>query len=116
MISLIRSVFAFVLGLALAFFGLVHSVTHYPGKSAFSGLVAALPTVGAVLFLVLGVVACLTGVGLLAWSTRHVRYRWRYVREVTSRPRYRSDYTPAYHSHPQHEMEEDAYEGNGAYR
>src|SRR4051812_18072690 len=116
MTSLIRSVFAFALGLALAFFGLVHSVTHYPGRTAFAGLVAALPTVGAVLFFALGVLACLTGAGLLAWSTRHVRYRWRYVREATSRPRYRSEYQPAYHPHPQHEIDEDAYEGNGAYR
>ena len=87
MIAIFQSVLGLLVGLALAIYGLAHTVTHYPGRPAFAELAGSMPALGAVLFFLLGIVASLVGVLLLVSSVRRLRRRWRYVREVTDRRR-----------------------------
>lgn len=110
MTQIIQSAFAFILGVALTFFGVVHAVSKFPGSAAFNQLVAGLPTLGAVLFFFLGIAAIVAGVIVLVVSFRQLRYRWGYLRELTSGRRHRHSYASS-----NGDMEEE-HEYAGAYR
>lgn len=112
MTSLLQCVFVFLLGLALTLFGLVHSYTSFPGHTAFSQLAAAFPAMGSVLLFVLCLFASVAGIFVLVWSSRRLRYQWRFLRQVTARRQPRP-----YHAsgHFNGEME-DEQEYAGAYR
>ena len=102
MTSIVQSIFAFLLGLALSLLGIVHSFSKYPGARAFAAFVAGLPSLGSVLFFVLGIVAAMAGIILLFTSVRRLRHRWHYLQRVTS-------------GRPRHEIDEEQ-EYAGAYR
>src|SRR4051812_7986856 len=109
MTAFLQSVFAFVLGLTLAFFGLVHSISKYPGSAAFSEFTALLPALGSVLFFVIGVIACLAGMVMLVISGKQLRHRWKFVRRTTDRRVHQQ------HARYRDEMYAEQYEGNGRY-
>jgi hypothetical protein len=87
MIAIFQSVLGLLVGLALAVYGIAHTVTHYPGPKAFAELAGSMPSLGAVLFFFLGILASVVGVLLLFSSVRRLRRRWRHVRQVTDRQR-----------------------------
>ena len=99
--SIFQSALSILLGLALSLYGLFHAVTRFPGHAAFSQLSGALPSLGAVLFFVLGLLAVAAGVWVLVVSVRRLLRRWRFLREVTARRGY---------------VDEDEREWAGAYR
>lgn len=100
--SIFQCVFASVMGVVLALFGVIHSVSRYPGAQVFGQLMTSLPALGSVLFFALGILAAVAGLVMLVLSQRRLRHRWRYLRAVTSR----RDLSP---------MDEER-EWNGAYR
>lgn len=108
MTSIVQSVFTLLLGIALSFFGVAHSVLRFPGSKAFSQLAAGLPALGSVLLFVLCILAAIAGVVVVVLSTMRLRLRWRYLREVTSGRRPRQ-----YHDNGEIEDEE---RWAGAYR
>jgi hypothetical protein len=84
MTSIVQAIFAFVLGLVLSLLGIVHSFSKYPGAKAFAAFIAGLPSLGSVLFFVLGIAAALAGLILLFTSVRRLRHRWHYLQRITS--------------------------------
>ena len=81
--SIVQSLVSVLLGLALAAYGLVHTVTRYPDPVVFAQVASDLPTLGAVLMFGLGVVATVAGVSVLVLSLRRLRRSWRHLRTVT---------------------------------
>jgi hypothetical protein len=84
MTSIFRSVVSLLLGLALAAYGLVHTLTRYPAPAVFDRLADDLPGIGAVLVFALGVAATLGGVLVVVLSIRRLRRGWRHLRLVTA--------------------------------
>ena len=82
MIPIIESIFALLLGIALTIFGLIHSISRYPGPAAFEQLANCTPALGAVLLFALGVVGTLSGVTVLLFSLRRLRFRWRHLHRL----------------------------------
>jgi hypothetical protein len=83
MTSIFRSVVSLLLGLALAAYGLVHTLTRYPAPAVFDRLANDLPGLGAVLVFALGVAATLGGVLVVVLSIRRLRRGWRLLRVIT---------------------------------
>jgi hypothetical protein len=73
MTCMLKSLLCCALGIALACFGVVHSVSAYPGPEPFDRLAADLPQLRAVLSFALGVLAALAGLALLILSIRRLR-------------------------------------------
>ncbi len=87
MTSLFNCVLSLLLGIALAAYGLVHSLTRYPNPTAVATLTASLPAIGSVVLFALGVVATVAGLTLLFTSSRRLRLAWRHLKRATdSRP------------------------------
>ena len=84
MTSIVQSLVSVLLGLALAAYGLVHTVTRYPDPVVFAQVASDLPTLGAVLMFGLGVVATAAGISVLVLSLRRLRRSWRHLRAVTN--------------------------------
>jgi hypothetical protein len=82
MTALLHSLFAFLLGLSLVLFGIIHTFTSLPDRTSLTQLVAALPALGSVLLFVLCLGAGVGGVLVTIWSGRRLRYCWRYLRAV----------------------------------
>jgi len=83
MTSLFNCVLSLLLGLALAAYGLVHSLTRYPNPTAIAMLTDSLPAIGLVVLFALGVIATLAGVTLLYTSVRRLRFAWRHLKRAT---------------------------------
>jgi hypothetical protein len=86
MTSIFRSAVSLLLGLALAAYGLVHTMTRYPPPAVFDRLAGDLPSLAAVLVFALGVAATLGGVLVVVLSLRRLRRGWRHLRAVTAAP------------------------------
>jgi hypothetical protein len=81
--AIFQSIFAVVMGLALFIYGIIHSVTRYPGSLLFSRLMESLPVVWAVGLFLIGIIVTLAGVALLLFSLRRLRRNWRALRMLT---------------------------------
>ena len=90
--SLFRSVLSFVAGLAMAGFGLLRSITTYPGQDAFTRFATALPTVTAVASFALAVLAALAGLLLLLPTLLRLRRHQPRQPQPVTLPASRSDY------------------------
>ena len=77
MTQLLRPIASLLVGLALAVYGAIHTVSGYPGGEAFAELAAHLPAVGSVLVFLLAVTAFGGGVVLIVTGIRTLRFRWR---------------------------------------
>jgi hypothetical protein len=73
--SAVRPIAFFVLGFALAAFGLFHSVNGYPAPGVFDRFADELPTVTAVASFAVGILAALVGLALLVPSIIRLRVR-----------------------------------------
>jgi len=85
MIPFVESILSLLLGVALAVIGLIHSLSRYPGPGPFQQLAADASALGAVLLFAIGIVAALGGLAVLIFSIRRLRFRWRYLRQLTGR-------------------------------
>jgi len=83
MIPIVESIFYLLLGLALAVFGLIQTLSRYPGPVAFEQLAADATALGAVLLFAIGLIAALGGVAVLLLSIRRLRFRWQYLRQLS---------------------------------
>ncbi len=72
----------FLVGLALAVYGLIHSATHVPGSDQLHVFYAALPSVGAVMIFFLGVIAVAGGLSMLANGVHGLRKRRRQLNRI----------------------------------
>ena len=88
MIPIVESIFSLLLGLALAVFGLIQTLSRYPGPAPFEQLAADATALGAVLFFAIGLLAAIGGVAVLIFSMRRLRLRWRYLRQLDGRRSY----------------------------
>jgi hypothetical protein len=88
MTPIVQPIVSLLVGLALSFYGVAHSVARYPGTAAFARLADVLPSLGAVLLFALGLLAALAGLVLLVRSARLLRTRWRQLAALTARQRY----------------------------
>lgn len=88
MSAILQPFLSIVVGLALACYGLIFSITRYPGQAAFDQLASDLPTLGAVLFFISGVAAVLVGLVVLVLSVRRLRARWRHLAVLTNQRAY----------------------------
>lgn len=95
MSTLFQPVVTLLIGVAMSIYGLIHSITRFPGPEAFLNLMANMPAVMSVLFFVLGVLAFVAGVVLIVLGVRNMRRRWRQfgriARHVESQPQYQQD-------------------------
>ena len=87
MIQFIQPLLSAIVGLMLAIYGVVHTITRYPGASSFAQFWASLPGVMAVAVFFIGVVAVIAGVLLLVSGFRGVRRRWRQIQVAYGRRR-----------------------------
>ena len=78
MTSLFQLFAAVLIGLVLAIYGLLHATHGYPDPGTWSRMAAAMPTLGAVSFFVLGVAIAITGLLLAVFSGRRLRRRWQH--------------------------------------
>lgn len=101
MTSIIQCIFISLIGIALSLFGVIHTVSSYPGSNTFHQFAVCLPALGSVLFFFLCILAAVAGVFVLIWSVRRLRYRWQFLRTVTAR-----------HSESPH-LHRGGYHGNG---
>ena len=83
MIPIVESIFSLLLGLALAVFGLIQTLSRYPGPGPFEQLAADATALNAVLLFAVGLIAALGGLAVLIFSIRRLRFRWRYLRHLT---------------------------------
>lgn len=83
MTSLFNCILSLLLGVALAAYGLVHSLTRYPAPTAIATLAGSLPAIGSVVLFALGVLATVAGLILLFTSARRLRLVWRHLRRAT---------------------------------
>lgn len=81
-----QPVFSVLIGIALAIYGTIHTITHYPGGAAFAVLWASLPSLGAFAVFALGIAAVIAGLLLLIFGARSTRRRWQRLRYVMQRP------------------------------
>jgi len=92
MLQLLSPIASLFVGLCMFVYGLVHSVTRFPGGDAFAALAANLPVVGSVLLFLLGLLAIVAGVVLVVLGVRNLRRRWRrfgqIARHVERQPAY----------------------------
>ena len=104
MFYLLRSIASLFVGVAMTVYGLVHSVTRFPGGDAFAALAANMPAVTSVLVFVLGIAAVVAGIVLIVIGIKQTRRRWRrfnqVARHVEDRPSCEADddgeWEPAY--------------------
>ena len=82
MIAFLQPLFLAVLGIALFFYGVFHSVTGLPPAITFGVVLDAMPSVLTVLLFSLGVLAMFIGVYLLVAGVRGVRRRLREIRQA----------------------------------
>ena len=92
MLQLLSPIASLFVGLCMFVYGLVHSVTRFPGGDAFAALAANLPAVGSVLVFLLGLLAIVAGVVLVVLGVKNFRRRWRkfgqIARHVERQPAY----------------------------
>lgn len=88
MTPIFQCLFSCLLGIALAIYGLLHSVSTYPGEDTFARLATDLPSLAAVLVFVLCVLAATAGAIVLVLSLRRLRLRWRHLRQLTASRRH----------------------------
>lgn len=82
MFAFLQPVFLAVLGVALFFYGIFHSVTGFPAATVFSQVVQTLPSLLTVLLFSLGVLAVIVGVYLLISGVRGVRRQLHEIRHA----------------------------------
>jgi hypothetical protein len=100
MTQYLQPVFSVLIGLALAIYGTLHTITHYPGAAAFAVLWASLPSLGTIAIFGLGIAAVITGVLLLILGARATRRRWQRLRYAMQRPVERDPYDEDGDWHP----------------
>lgn len=95
MSTLFQPVTTLLIGIAMAIYGLVHSVSQFPDPVAFTNLVANLPAFSSVLLFVLGLLAFAAGIVLVVLGIRSMRRRWRrfgqLARHIASQPQYQDE-------------------------
>ena len=82
MLHLFQPLASLSVGVAMTIYGLVHSITRYPGSQAFTTLAANMPAITSVLLFLLGVMAFVAGVLLIIVGVKTFQRRWRRFREV----------------------------------
>lgn len=78
--SIPHCILSILIGLVLSAYGLLHTISGYPGTDVFSRIMADLPTLVAVLTFVLAILATAIGLIVLIVSLRRLRRRWLQVR------------------------------------
>lgn len=95
MSTLFQPILTLLIGVAMTIYGLIHSITRFPGPEAFLNLMAHMPAVMSVLFFVLGLLAFAAGIVLTVIGIRNMRRRWRrfgqLARHVESQPQYQDE-------------------------
>ena len=71
-----------LVGLALAIYGLIHAATHVPAADQLHMFYAAIPSLGAVLIFLLGVIAVGGGLSLLASGVQGIKKRKRQISRI----------------------------------
>lgn len=71
-----------LVGLALSVYGLIHAATHVPAGTQMQMFYAAIPSFGAVLVFLLGVVAVGGGLSLLATGVQGLKKRKRQISRI----------------------------------
>jgi hypothetical protein len=71
-----------LVGLSLSVYGLIHAATHVPAAGQLSMFYSALPSLGAVLIFLLGVVAVGGGLSLLASGVQGLKKRKRQISRI----------------------------------
>jgi hypothetical protein len=64
-------------------FGLIQTLSRYPGPAPFEQLASDATALEAVLFFAIGLVAVIGGLAVLIFSIRRLRFRWRHLRQLT---------------------------------
>ncbi len=104
MLKLIQPIASLFVGISMTIYGLVHSVTRFPGGDAFAALAANLPAVGSVLVFLLGLLAIVAGVVLVVLGVKNFRRRWRRFNQI------------AHHVGDRPQYDEEGWESEPAYR
>lgn len=71
-----------MVGFALSVYGLIHAATHIPAGAQMQMFYAAIPSLGAVLIFLLGVLAVAGGLGLLTNGFQGLRKRKRQISRI----------------------------------
>lgn len=71
-----------LVGLTLSIYGLIHSATHLPEGAQMQMFYAAIPSFGAVLVFLLGVLAVAGGLSLLASGVQGLKKRKRQLSRI----------------------------------
>ena len=107
MTQFLRPMFTFVLGLALALYGILHTALSFPSGEEIGTFWSSLPHTGAVLLFMLGLIALGVGILLLLSAIRGMRLRFRQIRSSYATPR---------HDHDDNERDPEDWESQYAYR
>lgn len=91
MIRFFEPLLCLCFGIGLTAFGLIHAAGHVPAASHLHDFWAAMPSLGALLLFMLGVVSVISGLGLLSFGTKGLRRRYRQLRHTYARPEYDPD-------------------------
>jgi fumarate reductase subunit D len=71
-----------LVGLALSVYGLIHAATHVPAGTQMQIFYSAIPSLGAVLVFLLGVLAVAGGMSLLASGVQGLKKRKRQINRI----------------------------------
>ena len=82
MIHFVYPIVNLLVGLALAVYGLIHAATHVPAADQLHMFYSAIPSLGAVLIFLLGVIAVGGGMSLLANGVHGLKKRKRQLSRI----------------------------------
>ena len=82
MLQLLSPIASLFVGIAMTIYGIVHSITRFPGGDAFATLAANMPAVMSVLVFLLGIFAFAVGIVLMVIGIKKTLQRWRQFNRI----------------------------------